>query len=335
MSGRVSVTIVTWNSARFIRRCLETLERQEHQDMEVIVVDNGSVDDTPALLRASSVPSQVHFNADNRGFAAGQNQAIAKSTGDTVLALNPDVLLTTSFVREGLGGFHAAPHVGMVAPKLLRTTAQFEIPAAHEALIDSAGTFMATSLRHFDRGASERDLGQYDRIERVFGPSGAAAFYSRALVEDVKVGGEFYDEMFFAYREDVDLAWRARLFGWDCVYWPRAIGYHLRRLRPELGRKVPPEINRHSVKNRFLMRIKNVTPGLYARVLVPATLRDLIVVAGVLTLEHQSLPGLTSVIRNLPQVLRARREIQARRRPSVLPLRRWVGRRAMALVDSR
>jgi GT2 family glycosyltransferase len=140
--------------------------------------------------------------------------------------------------------------------------------------------------------------------------------------------------MFFAYREDADLAWRARLFGWECVYHPRAIGYHLRRLRPELGRRVPAEINRHSVRNRFLMQIKNVTPDLYARVFVPATLRDLVVVAGVILLERQSRSGLSAVIRNLPQVLRARRDIQGRRRAAAIPLRHWVRRRSMPLVDA-
>jgi GT2 family glycosyltransferase len=331
MSVRVSITIVTWNSARFIQRCLETVERQEYRDLEVIVVDNGSEDATRALLRASAVPSQVLLNADNRGFAAAQNQAIAKSSGDVVLVLNPDTLLTPPFVREALSGFAAVPRTGMVAPKLVRTTEEFEIPAAREARIDSAGMFLTSSLRHFDRGAREPDVGQYDRMERVFGPSGAAALYSRALVEDVKIGGEFFDELFFAYREDADLAWRARLFAWECVYVPRALAYHMRRARPELGRNVSAEINRHSVTNRFLMRIKNVTPDVYARVLVPTTLRDLMVVGGTALTEPRSLPGLVAVVRNLRRVLRARREIQARRRPTAISVRRWVGRRSMAL----
>jgi GT2 family glycosyltransferase len=331
MSMRVSVAIVTWNSARFIEHGLISLAQQDYPGLEVIVVDNGSTDATPDLLRRSSVPSHVHFNPDNRGFAAGQNQAVAKSLGDVVLVLNPDTLLTSSFVGAALAGFTAAPRVGMVAPKLRRTTDAFDIPAPGDAYIDSAGMFLTASLRHFDRGAGERDRGQYERLERVFGPTGAAAFYSRDLIEDVKVDGEFFDELFFAYREDADLAWRARLLGWDCVYVPHAVAYHMRQARPESGRKLPADINRHSVKNRFLMRIKNITPDLYARVLVPATLRDLMVLAGVLTIERQSLPALVSVARNMPRLLRARREIQRRRRPQAIPLRQWIGRRALEL----
>ncbi|HVQ74700.1 MAG TPA: glycosyltransferase family 2 protein [Candidatus Binatia bacterium] len=331
--SRVSVTIVTWNSARFIERCLDTLAKQQHPVLEVVVVDNGSSDETPALLRRSSVASRVHFNAVNLGFCAAQNQAVALSSGDAVLVLNPDTLLTPSFVDESLRGFGAAPRVGMVAPKLRRSTEDFDVPPPGQARLDSAGMFLTSSLRHFDRGAAEPDVGQYDQIERVFGPSGAAALYSRELIEDVKIEGEFFDELFFAYREDADLAWRARLLGWDCVYVPQAVAYHMRRVRPERGRDVPADINRHSVKNRFLMRIKNITPGIYARVLVPTTLRDLIILAGVLTLERESLPALGSVVRNLPRALRARREILRRRRPSAIPVQRWVGRRSFALDD--
>lgn len=333
MSVAVSITIVTWNSARFITRCLDTVGELDCHGLEVIVVDNGSQDDTRALLRRSSVPSQVYCNPDNQGFAAAQNQAIARSSGDVVLVLNPDTLLTRSFVQEALKGFSAAPRVGMVAPKLLRTTTGFGIPTAGEARIDSAGLLLSSSLRHFDRGAGQPDTGQYERMERVFGPTGAGALYSRALVEDVKIGGEFFDELFFSYREDGDLAWRARLLGWEGVYVAQSIGYHMRRARPELGRRVSSEINRHSVKNRFLMRIKNITPGVYARAMVPTTLRDLMVVAGVIVLERQSLPGLASVVQNLPRLLRARREIQRRRRHTAVPLWRWVGRESMALGD--
>jgi len=109
---------------------------------------------------------------------------------------------------------------------------------------------------------------------------------------------------------------------------------HMRQVRPEMGRKLPVYINQHSVKNRFLMRIKNITPDLYARVLVPATLRDLMVLASICTIERESLPALAVVARNLPRLWRARREIQGRRRSPVIPLRRWVGCRSIPLDDA-
>ncbi len=87
-------------------------------------------------------------------------------------------------------------------------------------IIDSTGIYFLPNLRHLDRGAGELDHGQFERMEYVFGATGAAALYRRSMVDDVSVNGEFFDEQFFAYREDADLAWRAQLMGWRCVYTP-------------------------------------------------------------------------------------------------------------------
>ena len=98
-------------------------------------------------------------------------------------------------------------------------------------------------------------------MEYVFGASAAAALYRRAMIDDVAVDGDFFDPDFFAYREDADVAWRAQLLGWRCIYTPAAVAYHVRTVTPANRRSLPPVINMHSVKNRFLMRIKNATPG--------------------------------------------------------------------------
>ena len=91
---------------------------------------------------------------------------------------------------------------------------------------------------------------------------------------DISLNGEFFDADFFAYREDADLAWRAQLFGWKCLYTPLAVAYHVRQVLPEKRSALPALINMHSVKNRWLMRIKNTTAHLYARHFVAITVRD-------------------------------------------------------------
>ena len=98
------------------------------------------------------------------------------------------------------------------------------------------------------------------------------------MIEDISVEGEFFDPDFFVYREDADVAWRAQLMGWRCIYTPLARGYHVRKVLPGNRRALPPVINMHSVKNRFLMRIKNMTPDLYRRNWLSITARDLVVV---------------------------------------------------------
>ena len=167
------------------------------------------------------------------------------------------------------------------------------------------------------------DLGQFDRLEPVFGATAAAALYRREMLEDVASEGEFFDEAFFAYREDADLAWRAQLLGWDCLYVPSAIGYHVRRVVPENRATLPAMLNRHSVKNRFLMRIKNTDRAVWRRCGWRGVQRDLLVVGGCLLQEWSSLPAFLDVLREAPRALRQRRALQARRRRSGAEIARW------------
>ena len=143
------------------------------------------------------------------------------------------------------------------------------------------------------------------------------------MIDDVSIGGDFFDSDFFAYREDADVAWRAQLLGWRCIYTPAAVGWHVRSVVPGARRSIPPSINMHSVKNRFLMRIKNATPGLYRHCWLPMTVRDLVVVAGCLLLEPRSLPAFWRVAKCWPVMTQRRREIMRRRRVSDGELMRW------------
>jgi GT2 family glycosyltransferase len=249
------------------------------------------------------------------------NRAIAEATGAYILLLNPDLRVAPDMI----GRLHdaideAAPDVYAVGPKLLRAEGNELTPTK---VIDSAGIRMTRDGRHFDRGAGEQDVGQYDKSEEVFGLSGAAAILRRTTLERSTIDGEVFDEDFFAYREDADLAWRMRGFGFRARYEPSAVGYHLRRVTPERRRSLPDAINRHSVKNRFLLRIHHADRGWFVRFGLPSLVRDVVVVGACLTVERSSLPGLGWVVRNLGRHLRRRREIMRRRTVSSADLRRW------------
>jgi GT2 family glycosyltransferase len=137
---------------------------------------------------------------------------------------------------------------------------------------------------------------------------------------------EFFDHDFFAYREDADLSWRAQLLGWNCLYVPDAIGSHVRRCVPENRAQMPAVVNMHSVKNRFLMRIKNIGAGLYFRHFWSITLRDFAALGFCLAKERTSLPGLGLVLRDWRKIWAKRRWIQSRRRRSDSELARWFKR---------
>src|SRR5271157_6187614 len=205
----VSVTIVTCNSAPHLRECFASLEQQDYLDFEVIIVDNASSDGTRAMLTQAEPPWRVIYNQQNAGFAAGQNQAIRASRGEWVLCLNPDVVLRADFLTQLSKAVEAHPEAGTVCGKLLRWDLSADQHRTN--IIDSTGIYFTRNMRHLDRGAEERDTGQYDRAQYVFGASGAAAMFRRGFIEAVSVEGEFFDEEFFAFREDGDLAWRAQV----------------------------------------------------------------------------------------------------------------------------
>src|SRR5271157_5137908 len=274
----ISVTIVTYNSGRFIKRCLESVLAQRYPNKEIIVVDNGSTDGTVDILEQFEDRCRVYYNDDNMGFAAAQNQAIRLSNGDWLLTLTP----------------------------------HFEIP--EKPVVDSTGIYFNPMLRHLDRGSQEVDNGHYLQYEYVFGATAAAALYRRTMIDDIALDGEFFDTDFFVYREDADVAWRAQLMGWKCLYAPYARGYHVRKVLPGNRSALPPEINMHSVKNRFLMRIKNISPNLYWRNWFSITSRDALVVAWCLLWEHTSLKAFWFLGANLKRVISKRRMIQARLR---------------------
>src|SRR6476619_2044610 len=308
----VSVTIVTYNSGRFIKRCLESVLAQKYPYTEIIVIDNNSTDGTIDILEQFEDRCTVVYNSENIGFAAAQNQAIGISNGEWILTLNPDVLLLPNFIQELVDAGRIYPKIGTVCGKLLAMTATFDIPA--KPLVDSTGIYFNPMLRHLDRGSQEVDNGHYLKHEYVFGATAAAALYRREMIENIALDGEFFDSDFFVYREDADVAWRAQLMGWKCLYAPYARGYHVRKVLPGNRRALPPEINMHSVKNRFLMRIKNISPNLYRRNWFSITARDLTVVMCCLLWEHSSLKAFWFLAKNWKRVLAKRRLIQQNQR---------------------
>jgi GT2 family glycosyltransferase len=308
----VSVTIVTYNSGRFIKRCLDSVLDQKYPNLEIIVIDNASTDGTADILEQFEDRCRIFFNSENIGFAAAQNQAIALASGEWVLTLNPDVLLLKNFIQALVEAGQVDPKVGTVCGKLLSIRATFDLH--DKQLVDSTGIYFTPMLRHLDRGSQEVDNGHYLNFEYVFGATAAAALYRRSMIEDIQIDGEFFDPDFFVYREDADVAWRAQLMGWRCIYTPIARGYHVRNVLPGNRRALPPEINMHSVKNRFLMRIKNMTGDLYRRNWFSITVRDLVVVGACLIRERTSLRAFFYLSRNWRRVFAKRAEIMRRRR---------------------
>lgn len=325
MTPRVLVSIVTFNSARYLRDCLRSLSAQTYRDFIICLWDNASTDTTPDIAAAlGELFHTCHFSSKNLGFCAAHNRIIASNPADYVLVLNPDVILAPEFLDILVRALDQDTHAGSATGKLWRW------PSSSNKVLDTTGIYLTRNQRHLDRGSEEADTGGYDQREYVFGASGAAAFYRRAMLEEVKAAGEYFDEAFFAYREDADLAWRAQWLGWRCLFVPQATGYHIRKVLPQRRASLPPEINMHSFKNRFLMRVKNLDAGTYFRLFVPITLRDVGAIAYVLFRETFSLRAVPLFMRALPRAWAVRRALHNHRRISPREMRTWFSDRPVS-----
>src|SRR5690242_18294494 len=235
VTSKVAVNIVTFNSAQDIGNCLLSLRHQTFPDFQVHVFDNASKDDTLKTVESFSADGIVRSPV-NTGFCKAHNELVRRFPSQYVVFLNPDTVLDPSFIAELVHALDKCPEAASASGKLLRMDG---------TTIDSAGIIMLREQRHLDRGADQPDTGQFSTPEEIFGPSGAAAIYRRTALDETAIGGQYFDEDFFAYREDADLAWRCRLFGWTSIYVPSAVARHRRRVTPERRNELPREINYH------------------------------------------------------------------------------------------
>jgi GT2 family glycosyltransferase len=210
------IVILNWNGAGYIRDCLRSAFAQTYPRYQVLVVDNGSTDVSPAIIHDEFPEATLLRLPENLHFARGSNAGIRKALEDPdcthVVTLNNDTRVDPEWLRELV---HGAGHgVAMVASKLFLMD--------HSRVLNSTGLCIAPDGSGMDRGWKQRDDGQYDAAFDVFGPTAGAGLYTREALQTVGL----FDEAFLAYYEDLDLAWRIRLAGWEARFAPRAIVHH-------------------------------------------------------------------------------------------------------------
>ena len=212
----VSVVVVNWNRAALLRNCLKSLFLQRDLVPEIIVVDNGSTDDSVAMVTSDFATVQLIRNRTNRGFCAANNQGIAAARGEFIALLNNDAEAEPGWVAALVQACQSEASIGMVASKIL----VYENPSR----IDKVGHLIYPDGQNRGRGSGALDRGQFDRIEPVLWPDGCAALYRAEMLREI--GG--FDEDLFAYGDDAELGLRARLAGWGCLYTPFAVVRHHR-----------------------------------------------------------------------------------------------------------
>jgi GT2 family glycosyltransferase len=314
----VTVGLVTWNSAPHLPACLEALADQRYRRLELVVVDNASSDDSLSLVAARWPAAAVKRNSVNEGFSAAHNRAIRQSSGVYYLALNPDVVLDPYYLARLVESLERGPQHGSAGGKLWQTPS----PGGPKR-IDTAGLYLGRNRRQLLRGRDEIDRGQYDQPAEVFGVDGAAPLYRRAMLDDVAERGEIFDPAFFAYKEDVDLAWRARHLGWSAWYEPAAQAYHARAFKPGTRGPGDRDRRRYSVRNRYLLLIKNETMVGLKRDWLPILAYDVGIIGYLLLREPSSLRAFWDLVRLWPGMLKKRRALMQRSRVAPAELLTW------------
>lgn len=294
----VSVVIANFNGAQLLEPCLNAVLTQDYPRFEVILADDGSTDGSLALVRDKFPSVIVLENAHNRGFAAVNNQAIRASCGDYIVTLNNDTRVEPGFLTEMVRVTESDPRIGSCAPLII---------LHHQGLVDSAGIEVDWAGIAWQRRRGEPVSGIRDP-EEVFGACAGAALYRRAMLDEIGL----FDEHYFAYYEDMDLAWRARLAGWRCIHVPTAIVHHV---HSAFWSKQPGRKTYLLARNKLFTIVKNYP---WPELLLGW---PLIVIYDLLSLgyavwrgqAHSAWRGRWDALMHLGWALRQRRKVQALR----------------------
>ncbi|MFN3929200.1 MAG: glycosyltransferase family 2 protein [Thermoflexus sp.] len=299
----ISVIIPNWNGAAHLPTCLEALRRQTYVHREVLVVDNGSTDDSLQLL-ARYPEVRVLTLGRNRGFAGAVNEGIRAARGEIIALLNNDTEASPTWLEALAAAFERHPDAGLLASRIML----FD----RRDVFHSAGDYYRVDGIPGNRGVWEKDVGQYDREEEVFSACGAAAAYRRELFDDIGL----FDEDFFYSCEDMDLAWRAQIAGWNCWYVPTAVVYH--KLSATGG---GPTASFYDGRNFLYLIAKDYPAGLLRR-FWPRVLRAQLRIAQEAlqawrgAAARARLRGMLMGLLTWPRVARKRSQVFARRRRS-------------------
>ena len=307
----VDVVILNWNGWPHLDRCLAALARQTLRDVAIWVVDNGSCDGSPDQVRARYPQVNLLCNRENRGFAAASNLGIAAGGAPWVATLNNDAEPEPGWLAALVEALEPEPAVGMAASQMLSQRCP--------GLIDSAGIAVDRAGIFWDRLAGAPDGSGGQAVSPVFGPCAGAALYRRQMLAEVGL----FEESYFSYLEDVDLAWRARLAGWGALYVPRARARHVHSAT--LGDRSPQKSYLLG-RNKLWTIVRNYpSPHLVRRWPLILAYDLLAAMYAVLAQERwAALRGRVAAWRGLRRVWQERQSIQRRRRVSAAEADRWL-----------
>jgi GT2 family glycosyltransferase len=255
VGAEVSVVVVSWNTRDQLLECAASVFTQSGIDLELIVVDNGSSDDSVAALRATCPAALIIETGENLGFAEACNRGIDATRSEWLFLLNSDAALEANALTRLLAVARNAPQDIVAFQPMLVFKAEPE-------RLNSTGIEIFADGTARDRNFGER-LGDHIAAAETFGPTAGAALYRRSALDQVRMPSGVFDHRFFMYLEDVDLAWRLRLAGFSTRYVASARVRH--RYQASSKQHSIDFVGRHCRENRIAMLLKNASIRMFVR----------------------------------------------------------------------
>lgn len=305
---KLTVCLVNYNLSKYLDKCLESIFNQEYKELDLIIIDNNSNDNSREIYKKYSDKIRVIFNDKNLGFAKAHNQGIKlaeKGGSKYYCALNIDTVIKSDFFKKIIEFLDNHPGYASVSPRIYKLTRDKKTD-----IIDTVGGFVR---RTFSYSNSETVDREYD----CFLISGSAAVFRMNALMDIRNSGEFYDEDYFLYFEDIDISFRLQHAGWKVRYLPDAVLWHVKGGCTEEGGSFfskNPEIKREILKNRWFTIMKNL-PISYLIINLPfICIADTYSLLYLFFQSPGQVPEVISayfdILKNFKRVIKKRRQIQ-------------------------
>jgi GT2 family glycosyltransferase len=337
-SPKVTINVVVYNGEKFIRHCLNTVKKQTYQNLEVNIFDNASTDRTREIVTQEFPEFNLIRSDKNLGMWPGQEEALKYTQGEYIVALSVDVMLDPEFVTRSVEVAERDPKLGAIQAKIF----QYNISDLENGkslpreVIDTIGFKILRSRKILNLAHGEEDKGQYEKEMEIFAVEGAVPFIRRSAFEDLRLHEVIIDKEYFWYGDDLDFAWRMRLFGWKQIYAPQVIAWHDRSTtkgfsrnwldyfrRIKIRRQIPlkkrqldwANVRFTIIKNDYIINILRDLPYILAR--------EFMVLGYTILFEPKVLLALPRFFRLLPRMISQRKEIMRKAKASPEEIHNW------------
>lgn len=335
----VSINLVVYNGQKYLWNCLNAIKAQTHQQIEVNILDNASTDETKSIIAREYPEYKVTSSDKNIGMWPGQEKLLTQSRGDYIVVLSVDVILEPDFVEQALKAFARRPDAGALQAKIYQYNISQVLNDSivlPKTIIDTCGFEIFKSRRIGNIGHGQVDRGQFGNEIEIFAVEGAVPVFQRSALESCRIDGLLIDPDYFWYGDDLDLAWRMRLFGWKQYFIHSLVAHHDRGTtksqsqhwydvwkQREQRRAIPLKKRRLDwsnvrftiIKNDYIINILRDVPYVLAR--------EVSVFIYTLLFEPEVFFEIGRFLRLLPKMLRRRKIVMQKAKVSPPEIHRW------------